>query len=78
MDKIAPEGSFICVNRADREPVNDRLYVCLEPSEGVTFKRYRAGKPPKLLAYSNAEYDPIIITDGFRVVGRVGRIIRDI
>lgn len=78
MDKLAPEGSLICVNLADKEPVNDKFYVFMEPSEGVTFKRYRAGRPPKLLPFSNAEHDPIIASEGLVIVGRVSRVILDL
>jgi SOS-response transcriptional repressor LexA len=79
MDRIAPEGAFICVNTTDKTPANDKFYVFSTPDGGATFKRYRAGKPPRLQPFStNPDHETLPIVDEMTVLGRVGRVITNL
>ena len=80
MDRIAPEGSVIVVNRADASLLNDRFYVFALPSGEATFKRWRSTPQPMLQPYST-DLDNLSIpvtTDDLYVVGRVRRVITDV
>ena len=79
MDRIAPDGSFICVNLADQRVLNDKFYVFGTPEGEATFKRYRNGNPPRLQPFStNPDHETIQMSDQMLVVGRVGRVINDL
>lgn len=82
MDRIAPDGSFICVNLADQRTVNDKFYVFSTPEGEATFKRYRsgaAGSTPRLQPFStNPDHETIYMVEGMLVLGRVGRVINDL
>lgn len=77
MNRVAPEGCVIFVNRADRELRNRAFYVFDGP-EGATFKRF-ADNPPRLEPFStNPAHEIIFPQEGLRVVGRVGRVLLDL
>ncbi|MCC6271673.1 MAG: hypothetical protein IT190_10380 [Microbacteriaceae bacterium] len=79
MDRIAPDGSYICVNLADQRVINDKFYVFGTPEGEATFKRYRSGTPPRLQPFStNPDHETIVATGEVLVVGRVGRVINDL
>lgn len=79
MDRIAPDGSYIFVNRADQRLINDKFYVFGTPEGEATFKRYRTGNPPRLQPYStNPDHETIIPHGELTVLGRVGRVIYDL
>lgn len=79
MDRIAPDGSYIFVNGADQRLVNDGFYVFGTPEGEVTFKRFRAGRPPRLQPYStNPDHETLPVTEGLTTAGRVGRVIHDL
>ncbi|MHC1943483.1 LexA family transcriptional regulator [Bradyrhizobium sp. UFLA06-06] len=79
MDRIAPDGSYICVNLADHRVVTDKFYVFGTPDGEATFKRYRAGNPPRLQPYStNPDHETLQMTGETLIVGRVGRVINDL
>lgn len=76
MDRIAPDGALILVDRSDTTLLDGRFYVISLEGEGdATFKRYRA-KPERLMPYSlNPDHDPIDVTPEMRVFGRVKKVI---
>lgn len=79
MDRIAPDGAYICVNRHDQRLLNDKFYVFTRPDGESTFKRYRSGNPPRLQPYStNPDHETIQMSGDLLVLGRVGRIINDL
>ena len=79
MDRIAPSGSYICVNLADQRTLNDKFYVFGTPEGEATFKRFRSGNPPRLQPFStNPDHETIHMDGNMLVVGRVGRVIQDL
>lgn len=79
MDRIAPDGSYICVNLADQRVSNDKFYVFGTAEGEATFKRFRAGNPPRLQPFStNPDHETIQMSDETLVVGRVSRVINDL
>lgn len=79
MNKVAPDGSVIVFNRADKRAVDNGFYVFEHPETGeATFKRYGAGNPPRLRPFSYDDYDPIMATDGVVIVGRVRKVVVDL
>jgi SOS-response transcriptional repressor LexA len=79
MDRIAPDGSYICVNLANQRAVNDGFFVFSTPDGEATFKRYREGKPPRLQPFStNPDHETQQLRDGMQIFGRVGRVINDL
>lgn len=79
MDRVAPDGSYICVNLADQRVVNDHFFVFGTPEGEATFKRYRAGNPPRLQPFStNPDHETIQMAGDILIVGRVGRVIHDL
>ena len=79
MDRIAPDGCFICVNLADQRALTDKFYVFSTPEGEATFKRYRGGNPPRLQPFStNPDHETILMNTEMLVVGRVGRVINDL
>ncbi|MGN8547639.1 S24 family peptidase [Bradyrhizobium sp. 13971] len=82
MNLIAPEGSYIFVNRADQNLVNEGFYVFTIGAGETTFKRYRAaerGRPARLQPYStNPDHETMIPTEQTLVFGRVGLVLNDL
>jgi SOS-response transcriptional repressor LexA len=81
MDRIAPDGSLILVNRDDRRLIDNAFYVISLPSGETTFKRYRSkgSTEPRLQPYStNPDHETIYLREDMKPVGRVRRIIHDI
>lgn len=78
MDEVAPDGSIIVVNRADRRLQRHKFYVFGIRGE-ATFKRY-VDRPVKRLEpfSSNRSHEPIYPGDDFTVIGRVHRVIVDL
>lgn len=79
MDRVAPEGSVILVNRDDKALVHNRFYVFACGEDEATFKRYRAN-PPRMQPYStNSDHETQPLQDGeSHVIGRVMRVITDL
>lgn len=76
VNRIAPDGSTIIVDRADRELLDKRFYVFAIGGD-ATFKRYRSN-PDRLEPYSyNPEHETIFPSEGMRVVGRIIKAIVD-
>lgn len=79
MDRIAPDGALIFVNRNDRRLVDNKFYVFSTEQGEATFKRYREGSPPRLQPFStNPDNETIFPQDGMKVVGRVRRVMVEI
>jgi SOS-response transcriptional repressor LexA len=81
MDRIAPDGAVILVNRNDRRLVDNAFYVISLPNGETTFKRYRSkgATEPRLQPYStNPDHETIYLREDMKPVGRVRRIIHDI
>jgi SOS-response transcriptional repressor LexA len=76
MDRVAPEGAYIIVNAADRNPRDGNIYIFSHRGE-PTVKRYRSKPVRRLEPFStNPTHDPIFIGEkGWRCVGRVVRSI---
>jgi SOS-response transcriptional repressor LexA len=78
MDRVAPDGSTILVNRRDRRLVSNRYYVFGNRGE-ATFKRYIASPTKLLMPFSNnPTHTPIVPTKSFSVIGRVYRVVVDL
>lgn len=80
MNRVAPPGSVIIVNRAEDALINDRFYVFALETGEATFKRYRRQPQPMLQPFStNLDHLSIpILDDEFYVIGRVRRVITDL
>lgn len=79
MDKLAPDGSMVFVNRSDQHLREDQFYVFSLGSGAATFKRYRGGKQVRLQPYSsNSDHETILAPPDLRVVGRVRRVVTDL
>lgn len=79
MDRVAPDGSYIFVNRDDQRLINDHFYVFSTPDGEATFKRYRAGTRPRLQPFStNPDHETILADEGLKIIGRVGRVMTDL
>lgn len=78
MDRTAPAGSLIIVNRSDQKLLNNRLYVFVTENGAATFKRYMRN-PERMQPYSNNPDHPTIpFTDDIYVFGRVRKVIIDV
>ncbi|KQT52184.1 hypothetical protein ASG54_21825 [Aureimonas sp. Leaf460] len=80
MNRIAPDGSIIIVNRADDSLINDRYYVFALDGGETTFKRFRRTPRPMLQPFStNLDHMSLPVDeDDVYVVGRVRRVITDL
>ena len=79
MDRIAPEGALLVVNRSEINLVRGRRYIFNLRGQ-TTFKRY-GEDPPALLPESlNPAHEPRILkpADKWSVVGRVRKVIIDV
>lgn len=78
MDRVAPSGSVIVLNRNETEPADRRFYVFGTEEGEATFKRFRSG-PPRLQPFStNPDHETHYIADTMIVIGRVHRVITDL
>lgn len=78
MDRIAPPGSIIFVDRSDDRLVAGRYYVFATESGDATFKQYRS-KPDRLQPYStNPDHETIHPRTELVVIGRVRRVVNDL
>lgn len=79
MDKIAPDGAIVFVNRADQNLREDQFYVFASGAGAATFKRYRGGKTVRLQPFStNADHETLPAPTDLRVIGRVRRVVTDL
>jgi SOS-response transcriptional repressor LexA len=78
MDRVAPDGSTILVNRRDRRLISNRYYVFGNRGE-ATFKRYIASPTKLLMPFSNnPTHAPLVPGKGLSVIGRVYRVLVDL
>lgn len=80
MDRVAPEGAIIVVNRADRDLRDGGYYVFMIGGE-TTFKKWHNDDPPMLVPDStNPTHKPRLIKRKreLEVIGRVKRSIIDL
>lgn len=79
MNRIAPHGSIVLVDRADDRLVDGKCYIFVLDSGDATFKMFRRG-PNRLQPYStNPDHMAISAErDDLYVFGRVRRVITDI
>jgi SOS-response transcriptional repressor LexA len=73
MNRIAPEGSIIIVDFADKEPVSGQYYVVKHQGQ-ATFKRFRAG-PARLEPDSTESHETVFIAGEIEIVGRVIQVV---
>jgi SOS-response transcriptional repressor LexA len=79
MDRLAPDGAIIFIDRTDDRLKEDQFYVFSVGAGAATFKRYRGGKSVRLQPYSNnPDHETIPAPDDLRVVGRVRRVVTDL
>lgn len=75
MDRIAPPGSIIVLDRNDHTLVDGRFYVFGNTMGEATFKRYRA-KPERLQPYStNPDHETHYLEDSMDCLGRVRQVL---
>lgn len=78
MDRIAPDGSIILVDRADDRLIDGRYYIFSHEGGAATFKRYRR-TPERLQPFStNPDHTSIVVDGDLYVFGRVRRVIHDV
>lgn len=80
MDRLAPDGSVIIINRADSTLLDGRYYVFSVDNGAATFKTYRRN-PERLQPFStNPDHMSIPVTGDtdLYVFGRVRRVIQDV
>jgi SOS-response transcriptional repressor LexA len=79
MNRIAPDGAMIIVNRADREPIRGRRYIFNHRGQ-TTFKRYGGADPTRLEPESTEEVDTIFpkSDEEWSVIGRVRLVINEV
>jgi SOS-response transcriptional repressor LexA len=79
MDRVAPDGSIIFVNKDDQRLIDNGFYVFATASGEATFKRYRVGPRPRLQPFStNPDHETIYLGEDMHVIGRVGRVVTDL
>lgn len=78
MNRVAPPGSTIIVNRNDQNLIDSKYYVFGNAQGEATFKRYRAD-PDRLQPFStNPDHETHYIESEMLTVGRVRRVITDL
>jgi SOS-response transcriptional repressor LexA len=73
MNRIAPEGSLIIVDYADKTLISGQYYV-LKHDGQATFKRYRSN-PDRLEPDSTDAHETVFIRGETEVVGRVIQVV---
>lgn len=74
MDRVAPDGSLIIVDTDDLDILDGKYYI-FRCGGDATFKRWRK-TPPRLEPCStNPQHDPLFVSGGCQVIGRVTDVI---
>lgn len=73
MNRVAPDGSIIIVDFADKGLVSGQYYVVKHQGQ-ATFKRYRAD-PARLEPDSTESHETVFVTGELEVVGRVVQVV---
>lgn len=78
MNRVAPDGSTILVNRADDKLLDGKFYVFALGGGEATFKRYKRN-PEMIQPYStNPDHLPVAVPEDLYVFGRARRVITDL
>lgn len=79
MNRIAPDGAMIIVNRADREAIRGRRYIFSHRGQ-TTFKRYGGSDPTRLEPESTEQIDTIFpkSDEDWNIIGRVRLVIAEV
>lgn len=78
MNRVAPDGCTILVNRADDRLLDGKFYVFALNGGEATFKRYKRD-PEMIQPYStNPDHLPIAVPSDLYVFGRARRVITDL
>lgn len=82
MNRIAPEGSLLIVNRADNTLIDGKYYIFSLDGGEATFKTYRRSPAPERLQPYSTNPDHMSIAlprdADLYVFGRVRKIIQDV
>jgi SOS-response transcriptional repressor LexA len=79
MNRIAPDGATLLVNRADDKLVDGRFYIFSLEEGQATFKRYKRKPVESIQPYStNPDHLSIPVDGDLYVFGRVRRILIDV
>ncbi len=76
MNRVAPDGSIIIVDYADRTLTSGKYYVVKYDGE-ATFKRFRT-EPKRLEPDSTEHHETVFPKAGMEIVGRVVQVITDL
>lgn len=76
MNRVAPDGSIIIVDYAEKSLISGKYYVIKEDSK-ATFKRYRTN-PDRFEPESTESHETIFPHGAVEVVGRVVKVINDL
>lgn len=76
MNRVAPEGSTVIVDYADKSLESGRYYV-VKLGGDATFKRYRSN-PDRLEPDSTEPHETVFIQSEIEVVGRVIQVINEL
>jgi repressor LexA len=76
MNRVAPEGSIIIIDYADKTLISGKYYVVKQDAK-ATFKRYRTN-PDRFEPESTERHDTIFPEGPVEVVGRVVKVINDL
>lgn len=76
INRVAPEGSIILVDYADKEPVKERFYVVQKAGE-ASCKRYLPA-PARFEPYSTDPHETIYPDADTQIVGRVLKVLTDL
>lgn len=76
INRVAPEGSVILVDYADKEPVKERFYVIQRGGEACC-KRYMPA-PARFEPFSTDHHETIYPDGDTQVVGRVVKVVTEL
>lgn len=75
MNRIAPPGSIIVLDRRDDRLLDGKFYVFGNDEGEATFKRYRSN-PERLQPFStNPDHETHYLTEEMKLVGRVHQVL---
>lgn len=78
MNRLAPDGSVVIVNRADDVLIDGKFYIFSLDGSQATFKTFRRG-PDRLQPFStNPDFMSTPVSEDLYVFGRVRRIIQEV
>ena len=78
MDRVAPHGSTIFVNRRERELRNGSRYAFITETGEGSFKRYRSNPPRFEPESTNPQHEAIFPDGKVSIVGRAYRAVTEL